>query len=201
MSKDSLKIQRRKKIRQLIVGTVTAVLAISFVLYVGGTFLLVFLGLHQNISNVGKGVCVVDASTDMPETSSKTNELVMKGNHDMDAAYNNDEKLTLSEYQANCMKTAMWPNVGGNLVYTSLGLSSEVGEVCSHIKKAIRDDDSILTEERREKLRDEIGDVLYYVAALSHECGFDLDDIAKRNTEKLFDRLERGVIKGDGDKR
>jgi NTP pyrophosphatase (non-canonical NTP hydrolase) len=112
-----------------------------------------------------------------------------------------NDVLSMNEYQKNCMKTAIWPNVGGNLVYTSLGLSSEVGEVCSHIKKSIRDDNSDLTEERRKKLFDEIGDVLYYVAALAHECGFELEDIARRNNEKLADRMERGVIRGDGDKR
>ena len=48
--------------------------------------------------------------------------------------------------------------------YVRLGLISEVGEVAGQVKRIIRDDGGVLTPERREKLLDELGDVLWYWA-------------------------------------
>lgn len=48
--------------------------------------------------------------------------------------------------------------------YVRLGLISEVGEVAGQVKRIIRDDGGVLTAERREKLLDELGDVLWYWA-------------------------------------
>ena len=50
-------------------------------------------------------------------------------------------------------------------------------------------------------LKAEIGDVLWYVARLSDELGIDLEEIATYNMNKLLDRLNRGVIQGNGDNR
>jgi len=50
-------------------------------------------------------------------------------------------------------------------------------------------------------LADETGDVLWYLAMLSMELGFSLDQIASANIAKLGDRMSRGAIRGDGDKR
>jgi NTP pyrophosphatase (non-canonical NTP hydrolase) len=47
----------------------------------------------------------------------------------------------------------------------------------------------------------ELGDVLWYLSAITYYLGGSLDDIAKRNLEKLFDRKARGVIKSKGDNR
>ena len=47
----------------------------------------------------------------------------------------------------------------------------------------------------------ELGDVLWYVAAVAKEIGMDLDWIAQKNLDKLESRAQRGVIKGEGDKR
>lgn len=109
--------------------------------------------------------------------------------------------LSFDEYQENCMKTAIYPNVGRNLEYTTLGLASEAGEVCGITKKMIRDDGNKLTEEKKDKLFDELGDVLYYVAATASECGFKLEEVAEHNNKKLADRMRRGVIGGSGDNR
>jgi NTP pyrophosphatase (non-canonical NTP hydrolase) len=47
----------------------------------------------------------------------------------------------------------------------------------------------------------ELGDVLWYIAALSRDLNISLNDVAKMNIEKLADRKERGVLGGSGDNR
>ena len=69
------------------------------------------------------------------------------------------------------------------------------------VKKVIRDDDGVFGESVRESLKLELGDVLWYVAQLASELGFDLDTIARANLEKLASRAARNVIAGSGDQR
>ena len=113
------------------------------------------------------------------------------------------DDFSFDEYQTLASRTAMYPGREDDTVapYPALGLAGEAGEVCEHIKKAIRDDGGIVSEERRRKLRKEIGDVLWYVAALSSELGLQMSDVARANIEKLADRHERGVLSGEGDER
>ena len=109
--------------------------------------------------------------------------------------------MNLSEYQNKASTTALYPNVGKNLYYPALGLGGEVGEVLNKVKKVMRDHGGTVTDEYREILQKELGDVLWYVAALASELGLDLDDVAQANLEKLASRKERGVLSGDGDNR
>lgn len=111
--------------------------------------------------------------------------------------------FTFAEYQKLAARTALYPGRDDDALapYPALGLAGEAGEVCEHIKKAIRDDGGHITEQRRRALRKEIGDVLWYVAALSSELGLEMGDIAQANIDKLADRQERGVIQGEGDER
>ena len=69
------------------------------------------------------------------------------------------------------------------------------------MKKAISDDGGELTEERRDALAAELGDVLWYVAQLATEAGLELDEIAADNLSKLLSRKERGALQGSGDTR
>ena len=109
---------------------------------------------------------------------------------------------TFSDYQNRALTTAVYPTDDmKGIYYTGLGLVNEAGEVAGKIKKMIRDDGGTLTTERREAIAAEIGDVLWYCAALAHEMGLSLDDIANANLAKLGDRAARGAIKGDGDNR
>jgi NTP pyrophosphatase (non-canonical NTP hydrolase) len=108
-------------------------------------------------------------------------------------------------YQLETAKTAVYPDAGeGSLIavnYVTIGLSNEAGEVLGKVKKAWRDDDMQITEARKEALLDEAGDVLWYLARTADELGVSLQQIADRNLEKLFGRLERGTLKGSGDVR
>ena len=109
--------------------------------------------------------------------------------------------MTLSEYQKKALTTALYPNQGSNPYYPALGLGGEVGEVLNKVKKIMRDHDGKITDEYREILKKELGDVLWYVAALASELDLNLDDIAQANIEKLASRKERGTLGGDGDNR
>ncbi len=109
--------------------------------------------------------------------------------------------MTFEEYQKKARETAIYPNVGSNYIYPTLGLVSEAGEIAGKIKKVARDDGGMITDDRRENLIAELGDVLWYVAQLSTELGLSLEDIASENLEKLFSRKERGVLTGSGDTR
>jgi len=109
--------------------------------------------------------------------------------------------MNFEEYQEKSRKTAIYPNAGDNFVYPTLGLSGESGEVAEKIKKVIRDKNGVMDDESREMIEKELGDVLWYVSQLASELGLALDDIAQKNIEKLYSRLERGKLSGSGDNR
>lgn len=110
--------------------------------------------------------------------------------------------LTLNEYQNEAFKTANYPgrNTWVGLAYTGLGLG-EAGELQGKIKKVLRDDNFVITEDKRLAMLAELGDVLWYVALMADELESDLESVALANIEKLNSRLERGVIGGSGDDR
>ncbi len=109
--------------------------------------------------------------------------------------------MTFEEYQRRSRETALYPNVGMNFVYPTLGLCGEAGEVSEKIKKVLRDNNGEVDDDVRAAIRKELGDVLWYTAQLASELGMSLEDIAQHNLEKLLSRKQRGVIKGDGDDR
>ncbi len=108
--------------------------------------------------------------------------------------------MDLSEYQRLSRRTAEYPRQAW-LAYPALGLAGEAGEVAEHAKKAIRDDGGHVSDERREAMAKELGDVLWYVAQLATELDLDLDEIAEGNLQKLLSRQQRGVLSGSGDDR
>ena len=109
--------------------------------------------------------------------------------------------MDFTDYQAKARKTARYPVIGHPVIYPTLGLANEAGEVAGKIKKVFRDKDGQISEETREALKAELGDVLWYIAQVATELGLSLDEIAEHNIAKLHDRLERGKIRGDGDNR
>ncbi len=102
--------------------------------------------------------------------------------------------MYLSQYQKQAAETAIYPKDKA-LEYLALGLVGEAGEVANKIKKVIRDGTS------PNNVRDELGDVLWYLAMLSTEIGYSLDTIADKNLWKLANRKERNVLGGSGDNR
>ncbi len=109
--------------------------------------------------------------------------------------------MTFEEYQRRAMSTALYPGIGSNLAYPALGLNGESGEVAEIIKKVYRDSKGELREGGRKALAKELGDVLWYLAALCHEARLDLGEVARSNLDKLSDRSARGALHGSGDDR
>lgn len=109
--------------------------------------------------------------------------------------------MTFDEYQKKSRETAIYPDVGNNIVYPTLGLAGESGEVAEKVKKVIRDGGGIVGEEQKSLIEGELGDVLWYVAQIASELGTSLDRIAAGNIKKLASRKERGMLGGSGDLR
>lgn len=125
--------------------------------------------------------------------------------------------MTFDEYKNKALDTAIYPGQGSSvgLIYAALKMNGEAGEFSEHVGKAIRDDGFLsdpgklghfltnreLTEDRRELLIKELGDVLWYVAAAAEELDVSLNEVAQINIDKLQDRKNRGVLGGSGDKR
>lgn len=86
------------------------------------------------------------------------------------------------------------------LSYAGLGLVNEAGEVAGELKKLLRDDDGQLTDERRERVIDEAGDVLWYLARVLESAGASLEDAAAANVAKVERRIANGTLKGAGDR-
>ncbi len=126
--------------------------------------------------------------------------------------------MELNEYQQQAMTTCM--PTSDNLFYMLANLIGEVGEFASkagkHMRKgklfiSVHDRDERgdithtqtwnITDEERQLMLSEIGDILWQTAGLAHVMGVSLEDVANENLAKLASRKARNVIAGDGDKR
>jgi NTP pyrophosphatase (non-canonical NTP hydrolase) len=104
-------------------------------------------------------------------------------------------------YQSSANATAIYPQRGRNLTYPTLGLAGESGEVAEKVKKILRDNDGILTDDVRVQLVKELGDVLWYCSQIAYEIGVPLSMVAELNITKLRHRFIRGRMHGSGDDR
>jgi len=119
--------------------------------------------------------------------------------------FDDTKEMTLEAYQD---KAAEYTFYKGALLYPTLGLNGEAGEVAEKVKKLHRDDEmNFLTEDFPDQLDPEdafelaleLGDVLFYLAACAGDIGYSLEEVAELNIEKLKDRKERGKLAGSGD--
>lgn len=109
--------------------------------------------------------------------------------------------MTFDEYQEISKQTAVFKPGELGLYYLGLGVAGEAGEVAEKIKKVLRNHNGQVTDEMREELKKEIGDVIWYLSQLSGELGYTFAEVAQANIDKLQDRKARGVLKGAGDNR
>lgn len=111
--------------------------------------------------------------------------------------------MDFDEYQAAAAKTGFYDTEDRKyvLMYLCLGIAGESGEVIEKIKKVIRNDGGVVSEEKRDLIKKEIGDVLWYLSELARHLDVSFDDVARTNIEKVTDRMARGVLKSEGDNR
>jgi NTP pyrophosphatase (non-canonical NTP hydrolase) len=107
----------------------------------------------------------------------------------------NKPEMDMGQYQAQAAETAIYKTEHA-IIYPALGLAAEAGEVANKVKKILRDG-----KFDRAAIADEVGDCLWYIAALCRDLNVEMADLAKDNLEKLRSRKERGTLQGSGDKR
>lgn len=126
--------------------------------------------------------------------------------------------MELNTYQEKAMTTCM--SSCKNISYMLLNLVGEVGELTSKIAKNIRKENVYIGGQRELKglsrlcvyphffdeiedwdneLKKEAGDILWQLAGLCKVMGWELEDVAQMNLDKLAARKKAGTIDGDGD--
>jgi len=106
----------------------------------------------------------------------------------------------LDMYQKVALTTAIYPREQA-IIYPTLGLTGEAGEVANKVKKIIRDGSNSKDEKLVSEIKAEIGDCLWYIAVLADDFDIKLSDIASANIEKLALRQKNNTIHGSGDDR
>lgn len=109
-------------------------------------------------------------------------------------------EMDIKEYQGIIKKTAVFPAEIG-LTYCTMGLCGEAGEVAEKMKKLFRDKGGVVTDEFKQDVKKELGDVVWYVTALANELGLTLEEILEANYTKLIKRRETNTLHGSGDNR
>lgn len=95
----------------------------------------------------------------------------------------------MNQYQTQAKRTApVSPSRRNDLANYALGLAGEAGEVGDIIKKHLFHGHPL----DRENLKDELGDVLWYLSNLANSVDISLQDIADHNIEKLYARYPEG---------
>ena len=122
--------------------------------------------------------------------------------------------MELNQYQEKAMSTCL-PSCE-NLTYMLLNLVGEAGEFASKIAKAVRKETGIMdgpnfyyykyqdegspsSEALYEELKKEAGDILWQLSGLCSVMGWELEDVAQTNLDKLAARKAAGTIVGNGD--
>lgn len=177
--------------------------------------------------------------------------------------------MNFKEYQTESRKTAKYPNLNQSIEYPLMGLMGEFGELSEKFKKIMRDNNGVMSQERIDGIKGELGDLMWYLFQIYSEakidfekeyiekqlfieqkssllnllvamncaisdiaifcvsknqvllscltdsanslvscikcvcniCNTTIEDIMDCNIKKLKDRLDRNVIRGDGDNR
>lgn len=104
--------------------------------------------------------------------------------------------MTMEDYQDNAIRTAQGMESPMMLANWGLGLAGEAGEVIELIKKSLYHGKDL----DKSALSKELGDVLWYIAAICEQTGISLDDVAEQNVAKLANRYPNGFVKGGGER-
>lgn len=113
--------------------------------------------------------------------------------------------MKLEDYSKQAITTLLsdhqLTDISPSLLAQVFGLVGESGEVAEKFKKLIRDKQGVISEDDRQEILKELGDILWYINAVSHLLGSDLEEVAQKNLDKVLSRKARGVQQGSGDNR
>lgn len=98
-----------------------------------------------------------------------------------------------NNYQALAQRTANRIKKKDKVINGLMGLNGEAGEAIDIMKKHLFQGHDL----DKEKIMDELGDVLWYIAETCSGLGVTMEDLAKQNIEKLVKRYPDGF---DSDK-
>lgn len=104
--------------------------------------------------------------------------------------------MTLQEYQKRSADTVQTYNSKDqeNYFLGYLGLAGEAGSVLTTLKKKLRDGSGF--GNFNEKLKEELGDVLWYIAAIASHNNIKLEETAEFNLNKIEDRFNESELIG-----
>jgi len=85
--------------------------------------------------------------------------------------------MTLSDYQKLIKATALYPNVGNNIIYPSLGLCGECGELFEKI---------LMTPYQVIEILKELGDIMWYCGRLSSEINCNLTELYNKSLDFIL---------------
>ena len=108
---------------------------------------------------------------------------------------------TFAGYQRRSRRTWSRVVVDHAILYPTLGLTNEAGEVAGKVKKIFRDKGGVIGDEDRAALKSELGDVLWYLAQICTDLDLSLEEVAEENLRKLARRQQAGTRHGEGDNR
>lgn len=104
--------------------------------------------------------------------------------------------MQLAKYQERALSTdhtakRFDTKIDRGSVVSLLGLAGELGTLCATYKKYLRDGKDY--QFHKYHIKEELGDILWYLAVVADKFGFKLDDVAKFNIEKIDGRWKEGV--------
>ena len=110
------------------------------------------------------------------------------GRTDIQEIYDGGKHMTGNEYQCLALRTASGIEQYDLTLNGVMGLNGEAGECIDIVKKHLFQGHPLDTD----KLVDELGDVLWYVAITADGIGVPLEDIMQHNIDKLRKRFPEG---------
>ena len=102
--------------------------------------------------------------------------------------------MNLKEYQELCKLTAKkFDNQESELSSWGLGVAGEAGDIASCIKKLLFHKNEAI----KDGIKENVGDVIWYVAMICNVLGWNLDEILEENIKKLKERYPQGFTEKD----
>lgn len=113
--------------------------------------------------------------------------------------------MKIEDYSTQAISTLLGDHdttdMDPTLISQVFGLVGESGEVAEKFKKLIRDKKGAISEEDKQEILKELGDILWYINSVATLLGSSLEKVAQKNLDKVLSRKDRGVTNGSGDNR